>query len=97
MSREEEDLATHVSICEIRYLGIQSQMNKFETRFDKIETELTEMKSATGKSLNDIKDLINNKQSTQMSSIITAGATVIVTLLSVLGYLIVHAPAGIGK
>jgi chromosome segregation ATPase len=93
MSREEEDLSTHVSICELRYKGLQDQVNKVEGRFDKLESELGEFKAATSQALSDIKDLINNKQSSQMSTIITAGATVIVTLLSVLGYLIVHAPA----
>ena len=78
MSRENEDLSTHVEICAIRYEGIQRQFTAVDERLDKIDANLV-----------DIKNMINAQRDARFNTWVTTAGTVIVALLGVLGYLIV--------
>jgi predicted nucleic acid-binding Zn-ribbon protein len=90
MSKEAEDLQTHVEICALRYQGIQDQMERIDERFDKLETEFKDMKASTNKGFAEIKELIEKKQGSNQQSLITAAGTIIVALIGFLGYLITH-------
>lgn len=92
VSKEAEDLQTHVEICALRYEGIQNQMNKIDERFDKIESEIKEMKSSSSKGFAEIKELIEKRNNSSHTAIITASGTIIVALITFLGYLLTHLP-----
>ena len=79
MSREEEDLATHVEICAIRYKGIEDKFDAVDARLDKIDSTLV-----------DIKKMIETQRDTKFKTIVGAATTVVAGLLTVLGYLIVN-------
>ena len=79
MSREEEDLSTHVEICAIRYEGIQKQFTAVDERLDKIDSNLEA-----------IKQLIEAGKDAKFSTMVKTTGTIIVGLLTVLGYLITN-------
>lgn len=90
MSKEAEDLQTHVEICALRYQGIQDQMERIDLRFDKLETEFKDMSATTSKNFAEIKELIEKKQGSNQQALITAAGTIIVALIGFLGYLLMH-------
>ena len=79
MSRETEDLDTHVALCALRYQAIQDKFAAVDARLDNIDRNLTE-----------IKDMINRQRDAKFNTMVTTAGTVIVALLGVLGYLIVQ-------
>ena len=79
MSREAEDLATHVEICSVRYQGIQEKFETVDARLDSIERNLLE-----------IKDMINRQGDQKFKAVVAALGTVMVSFLGLLGYVIVH-------
>lgn len=90
VSREEQDLQTHVEICAIRYEGIQNQMTKIDERFDKIEAELKELTTSTNKNLGEIKTMLQGAKDEKFKTMVTVAGTIIVALLGTMGYLITH-------
>jgi hypothetical protein len=79
MSREAEDLATHVEVCAIRYQGIQEKFSVVDARLDNID-----------RNLQDIKVILDRRTGAYSTAMITTGGAVIVALISFLGYLIVN-------
>lgn len=79
MSREAEDLATHVEVCAVRYQGIQDKFAVVDARLDNIERNLIE-----------IKDMITNQGDQKFRAVVAALGTVIVGFLGLLGYIVVH-------
>jgi chromosome segregation ATPase len=90
MSREEEDLATHVSICEIRYKGIQEKMDRMEQRMDVLESSVKDLREDTDTHFNEIKQLLVHAKDEKFKVMVGAASTVIVALLGMLGYVITH-------
>jgi hypothetical protein len=86
MSREETDLATHVDICAIRYLGIQEKIHGIERRLDKMEADLHALKTSTQQGFNDIKLLLEQRNTQKQTQVLASAATIIVALLGVIGY-----------
>lgn len=90
VSREEQDLQTHVEICALRYEGIQNQMTKIDERFDKIEAELKELATSTSRNLSEIKTMLSGAKDEKFKTMVTVAGTIIVALLGTMGYLITH-------
>ena len=81
MSKESQDLATHVEICAIRYEGIQQRFAAIDARLDRIDA-----------TLEDIKNMISGGKDSKFRTMISTAGTIIVALLGVLGYMIVNLP-----
>ena len=90
VSKEETDLATHVELCSWRYKNIEEKFETLDARFDKLETEVKEIKASASKGFSDIKELIEKRNNSSHTALITAAGTVIVSLIGFLGYLITH-------
>ena len=88
MSKEQTDLATHVEICAIRYQGIEDKFNVIERRLDKVETDISAIKTQMQTGFTEIKLLLERQNSSKQTTLITTAGTVIVAVLSVIGYLI---------
>ena len=89
MSQEEQNLATHVEICAIRYKGIQEKFNDVEKRLDKLEDSLAFIKKETSQGFADIKLLLEQRNTGKQTAVIAAAATVIAAMFGAIGYIIV--------
>ena len=83
-------LNTHEAVCAERYLGLETRMNTLNDRFDKLESEVQDLKDSTAKGFNEIKELIEKRNNASHTALITASGTVIVSLIGFLGYLLTH-------
>lgn len=90
MSKEQTDLATHVEICAIRYQGIEDKFNVIERRLDKVETDISAIKTQMQTGFTEIKLLLERQNSSKQTTLITTVGTIVVAVLSVIGYLITH-------
>jgi hypothetical protein len=88
----EARLNTHEIVCAERYKGIELRMGIIDERFDRLESEVKSIKETTNKGFTDIKDLIEKRNNSSHTALITAAGTVIVSLIGFLGYLLTHLP-----
>jgi septation ring formation regulator EzrA len=86
----EARLNTHEILCAERYKGIETRMDNIEQRMDSISQDVKELKEATAKSTSEIKNMLTNAKDEKFKVMITATATIIVSLLAMLGYVITH-------
>jgi len=86
----EARLNTHEILCAERYKGIEIRMDNIEQRMDSISADVKELKEATAKSTGEIKNMLTNAKDEKFKVMITATATIIVSLLAMLGYVITH-------
>jgi len=59
-------------------------------RFDKIETDIKELKDSNSKTLSEIKSMLTAAKDEKFKVMITVGSTIIVSLLGLMGYIITH-------
>lgn len=90
MSKEAEDLATHVEICAIRYQGIQDQVDTLKEKMDRVEKDIKDLRHDTTKGFNEIKNLLQSAKDEKFKVMVGAASTVIVALLGMMGYLLTH-------
>jgi hypothetical protein len=88
MSKEQTDLATHVEICAIRYQGIEDKFNVIERRLDKVETDISAIKTQMQTGFTEIKLLLERQNSSKQTTLITTVGTIVVAVIGVIGYLI---------
>ena len=85
-------LNTHEAVCAERYLGLDNKMKTIEERLDKLEIEFKSLKNSTTQGFSEIKDLIEKRNNSSHTALITAAGGVIVSLIGLLGYLLIHLP-----
>lgn len=85
-------LNTHEAVCAERYLGLDNKMRTIEDRLDNLEIDVKDLKSSTSKGFNEIKDLIEKRNNSSHTALITAAGSIIVSLFGLIGYIITHAP-----
>lgn len=86
----EARLNTHEILCAERYKGIEIRMDNIEQRMDSISADVKELKDSSAKSMSEIKHMLTNAKDEKFKVMITATATIIVSLLAMLGYVITH-------
>jgi tetrahydromethanopterin S-methyltransferase subunit G len=79
LPNEANDLALHVQLCEQRYVQIISKLDVVDTRLDKIET-----------SLSDIKKSIESKETATYERYIKWGGSLIGVLTTIVVGLVIH-------
>jgi len=89
MSQEEKDLATHVEICAIRYKSIQEKFDAVERRLDKVETDITAIKTQMQTGFSEIKLLISAQNNAKVVQTIATFGTIGAAILACIGYIIV--------
>jgi hypothetical protein len=92
MSKEAEDLATHVEICAIRYQGIQEQFTVIEDRMDRIETDIREIKASNQRNFDEIKQMLTDAKDQKFNTVVATAGGIVIALLGMLGYIITHLP-----
>ena len=88
MSQEEQDLATHVEICAIRYKGIEEKMDGLDTRLTRLEITVADLKSQMAANFAEIKLLLERQNSTRSAQLIATAGSVIAAILALIGYII---------
>ena len=90
IDRTKAQLDIHEAICAERYGHITERFVNMEIRFDRIETDIREIKLSTQCHFDEIKKLISNQQNEKFKTIIVTAGSIVVGLLSLLGYIVVH-------
>jgi pantothenate kinase len=83
-------LDTHEAVCAERFLGLDVKMKNIDDRLDKLETTVKELGSDTIRGFSEIKELIEKRNNSSHTAIITAAGSVIVALIAFLGYIVIN-------
>jgi len=75
---ERTNLEAHVDLCQERYLNLESRLGKVESKLEKIDTDLVE-----------IKAMISKSHVSQTRVLLTTAGGIITVLLGVVGYLFI--------
>ena len=86
MSQEETNLAAHVEICSIRYQQIQAKFDTVERRLDRLETDISNLKTQMQTGFTEIKLLLEQRNTLRQTQILASAATIIVALIGAIGY-----------
>lgn len=90
IDKTKAQLDTHEEICALRYSQITERFVNIEVRFDRIETDIREIKDSTQDHFDEIKKLISAQQNEKFRTIIVTAGSIVVGLLSLLGYIVVN-------
>lgn len=86
MVKETEDLATHVSLCELRYKELERRLDAVETRIGMLATEIADVKIQMEKNFSQLRLIIERQNNARTTQIIASAGAVIVALVGVLIY-----------
>ena len=87
---EYDDLATHVSLCELRYETLEKRLNNVETRLVKVENSLDSLKTEIQQGFADIKLQIQKDNNRRSIQIIASLGAVVVAIIGAVGVWITH-------
>ena len=90
MSQEENDLATHVNLCHLRYQQLQEKIDGLEQRLSKVENTISAIKSDMHSGFSEIKLLLEKQSNARSIQLIASGGALAVALVSLVGYLLTH-------
>jgi uncharacterized coiled-coil protein SlyX len=88
MSQEENDLATHVNLCHLRYQQLEARLNGMETRLIKVEDQIADIKSEMAQGFAEIKLLLEKQNNSRSTQVIAGIGSIIVALIGLAGYLL---------
>ena len=66
------------------------QMKNIDDRFDKLETDIKDIKDSTLKSTSEIKTMLTAAKDEKFKTMVTVAGTIIVALIGMLGYIVSH-------
>ena len=89
---ESTSLEMHVELCAERYKRLEEKFDLVEERLGHLHGDFTSFKEENRKSCNEIKSLLSNAKDEKFKTMVTATATVIVSLIGMLGYVVLHLP-----
>ena len=87
---EKKSLEAHVEICAVRYSNLETQLQNLETRMDKVEGYLIEIKEAIAKATQPAPAKSNEEVTGPYKMMLTIGTTIGGALIGALITLIVH-------
>jgi chromosome segregation ATPase len=90
MSKEDNDLATHVALCSERYQGIEEKFHDIERRLTKVEADISALKSTVQTGFSDIKLLLEKQNSARFVQMTATFGTIAAAIIGVIGYIITH-------
>ena len=88
MEFKETSLKGHIQLCELRYKNLEERLDNVEHRITKVETAISNLKDSTQAGFTEIKLLLERRNTTKQTQLISTFGSIIVALLGVIGYLV---------
>ena len=90
IDKTEARLQNHEEICLIRYTAINEKMDQIDQRFDKLETDIKELKDSNGKNMSEIKAMLIAAKDEKFKVMVTIAGSIICALIAMMGILLTH-------
>jgi predicted nucleic acid-binding Zn-ribbon protein len=85
---KETSLKGHIQLCELRYKALEERLDNVESKLEKLETNVTELKQETQSGFAEIKLMLERQNSSKQVQIIATTGTIITAVLAFIGYLV---------
>lgn len=90
MATERDSLEIHVDLCELRYKALEDRMTRIEQKVQDISIDVQDFKDEVRRGFGEIKDMLTLAKDEKFKTVIVTAGSVIVGLLTLLGYIVVH-------
>jgi len=87
---EKKSLEAHVEICAVRYSNLETQLQNLESRMDKVEGYLIEIKDTISRSARPTESKSSEEVTGPYKMMLTIGTTIGGALIGALITLIIH-------
>lgn len=87
MEKETQDLATHVSLCELRYQQLEGRLDAVEQRLTGLAAEIADVKAQMQQGLHEIRLLIERQNNARTTQIIATFGTIGAAVVGVIAYI----------
>jgi hypothetical protein len=88
MSTEEQDLGTHVALCELRYRALETRLDGLEARLVKLESDVSAIKAQMHAGFTDIKLLLEQRNTSKSNQLMATVGVLGSAALALLGYIL---------
>jgi uncharacterized coiled-coil protein SlyX len=88
MVKETEDLATHVSLCELRYKELERRLDHVEGRLSSLASEVANLKTQMQAGFSEIRLLIERQNNSGKTQIIASAGAIIVAMVGAIAYFV---------
>ena len=88
MSVESEDLATHVSLCELRYKQLEKRLEQVDEKFNKLEDKVNLLAKQQQEGFTEIKLILERKDISRHNQLLATFGTLATAILAFAGYII---------
>lgn len=85
---KETSLKGHIHLCELRYKALEERLDNVESKLEKLETNVIELKQETHSGFAEIKLMLERQNSSKQVQIIATTGTIITAVLAFIGYLV---------
>ena len=85
---KETTLKGHVQLCELRYKALEKRLDAVEGKLQKLEQNLSELKTETQAGFSQIKLLLERNHSSRQVQMIATFGTIVTAILGFIGYII---------
>lgn len=85
---KETSLKGHIQLCELRYKALEERLDNVESKLEKLETNVTELKEQTHSGFAEIKLMLERQNSSKQVQVIATTGTIITAILAFVGYLV---------
>ena len=85
---KENTLKGHVQLCELRYKALEERLDNVESKLEKLENDVSALKTQTQQGFSEIKLLLERQNSSKQIQLIATFGTIITAVLGFIGYII---------
>jgi hypothetical protein len=85
---KENTLKGHVQLCELRYKALEERLDNVESKLEKLENDVSQLKIQTQQGFSEIKLLLERQNSSKQIQLIATFGTIVTAILAFAGYLI---------
>lgn len=86
----EARLTTHEQVCTERYKAVENKFRNVETRLDRLERDIKDMRETQDKHFSELKELMFRSRSDKFKIMVTTAGSIIVALIGLIGYLSIN-------
>jgi hypothetical protein len=88
VSQENENLATHILLCDLRYKQLEEKIHAFDSRLSKMESEISSIKATTAAGFTELKLLLEKNNSARQTQLMATIGTVVVAVCTLVGFIV---------
>jgi phage shock protein A len=85
---KETSLKGHIQLCELRYKALEERLDNVESKLQKLEQDVSDLKTQTQAGFTEIKIMLERNHTLRQTQTIATFGTIVTAILAFAGYII---------